>query len=140
MDRVSHILLVDDEPEFLFSAAIGLRVAGFRVTVSSNGAEALDAMEKAMEGTTPVDLMVTDLVMQGMGGMELIVAVRKRWSSLPILIVTGFFDKSLEREIETQGCQGHILKPFRSEEFVGRIKGILREASGAASPAASPSE
>lgn len=130
-----HILVVDDEPQFLFSAAIGLRVAGFRVTVATRGAEALERTENAMQGAAPVDLLVTDLVMPEMGGMELIGAVRKRWPSLPVLLVTGFFDRSLERELEAQGCRGYMLKPFRSEEFVERIERILREDSETAAGA-----
>src|SRR5512134_529293 len=101
MKRLKHILLVDDEVEFLFSAAMALRIAGYVVSVADKVGEALDRVRRSAESGCDVDLLVTDIQMEGMGGKELIGKVNAGWPALPIIVMTGSFDRNLRAELET---------------------------------------
>ena len=125
MKRMKHILLVDDEDEFLFSAAMALRIAGYVVSVANRVGEALDRVRLSEESGCDVDLVVTDIQMDGMGGKELIGTVNERWPDLPVFVITGSFDRNLTAELATHRCAGHILKPFNPGEFLERIERVL---------------
>jgi DNA-binding response OmpR family regulator len=116
---------VDDEVDFLFSASIALRRAGFRVKVSDNGREALVMILEAHKNKTPFDLLITDIRMPGMSGFELIDAVKRSGILTPFFAMTCFSDGDLIRELGGKGCNEVIEKPFQPEELVKRIRGIL---------------
>lgn len=125
MERSKHILLVDDEAEFVFSAEIALRGAGYAVTVASSGGEALDMVGALAASGNAVDLLVSDIQMVGMSGTELIGAARERWPSLPVFVMTGQLDDDAGGGLAAGGCAGYILKPFNPREFLGRIAEAL---------------
>lgn len=125
LESTKQILLVDDEVDFLFSASIALRKAGFRVGATENGREALSMIVEAKKNMNPYDLLVTDIRMPGMSGLELIDAVKRCGMDIPVFAITCYSDADLVREIKIKGCEGVIDKPFTPEELVDRIKGIL---------------
>lgn len=120
-----HILLVDDEVDFLFSASVALRKAGFRVSVAENGREALFNLLDSQKGTDPFDLLVVDIRMPGMTGVELINTVQRCGICTPFCAITGFHDRNLASDLERSGCLDVIEKPFEPEELVRRVKAIL---------------
>lgn len=124
-ERRKHILLVDDEAEFVFSAAIALRIAGYAVSVAASGGEALEKVGALARSGNAVDLLVTDIQMDGMSGHELIGAARTRWPTLPVIAITGQLDNDPGGGLAVGGCAGHILKPFDPREFLDRIADVL---------------
>ncbi|MEW6348817.1 MAG: ATP-binding protein [Thermodesulfobacteriota bacterium] len=82
--RTCRILLVDDEKSVLEALSEGLRAFGFQVVTASSGQEALSLWHD------DVDLVITDLVMPGMSGVDLITQVRSRSASVKIILVTGY--------------------------------------------------
>ncbi len=115
------ILLVEDEPAVRAVAARGLERGGFRVLQASGGAAALELME----GHEPPDLVLTDLMMPGVGGAELARRLRERWPALPILFMSGYSVEDLRR----QGAIGlervMLQKPFTPETLVRSVAAAL---------------
>jgi two-component system response regulator HydG len=82
---MTHILLVDDDATLCETLALGLRKRGFDVTAQTSGAEALRAMEEA-----DFDVLITDLDMRGIGGLELCATVVANRPDLPVVVLTAF--------------------------------------------------
>ena len=118
------ILLVEDEPAVRAVAARGLEHGGFRVLQASGGAAALELMD----GREPPDLVLTDLMMPGIGGAELARRLRERWPALPILFMSGYSVEDLQR----QGAIGlervMLQKPFTPEGLVRSVTAALARA------------
>jgi two-component system alkaline phosphatase synthesis response regulator PhoP len=117
------ILVVEDEPRIAAIAADYLRHAGYVVTIAANGAQAL---EKA--SASRPDLVVLDLGLPGIDGLEVARTLRQR-SSVPIVMVTARVeenDRLLGLEL---GADDYLTKPFSPRELVARVKAVLRRAS-----------
>lgn len=115
------ILLVEDEPAVRAIAARSLEFGGFRVIQAGDGAAALEAV--AREGAP--SLVLTDLMMPGMGGAELAQRLRKRWPDLPILFMSGYSTADLQ----TRGIAGAddvtIQKPFTLDGLIASVATAL---------------
>lgn len=120
-----HILLVDDEMGFLFTASLFLRRAGYRVKVAENGREALTMFLEAHRGDEPFDLLVTDIRMPGMSGSELIDAIRLSAIPVPIFAITSYLNAELASELKSKGCETVIEKPFQPQELTDHISAIF---------------
>lgn len=120
-----YILIVDDEKEFLFSVEIALRNAGYRTEAAIDGKSALSKILEAQDRSDPFHLLVLDLRMPGMSGLELIEELCRRETRLPALVMSAYFEKQITRELEKKGCFNVIEKPFPPKELVGRIRDVL---------------
>lgn len=120
-----HILLVDDEPEFRFSASVALRRAGYRVSLAASGGEALSAVLGTRQGGERYTLLITDIRMPGMSGTELIDAVREAGVPIKFCVITGFSDRELQTNLGLRGCVEYIEKPFEPKDLVERVETIL---------------
>jgi CheY-like chemotaxis protein len=99
-DRVGarNVLVADDDEDFRAAIAEMLEEDGCDVVAVANGAAALAALEEAAKGRARLpDLLVLDLLMPGMSGIEMLQRLRKsaRWARLPVLVVTGMNDPML---------------------------------------------
>jgi DNA-binding response OmpR family regulator len=120
------ILVVDDEPTVTEVVSIYLERAGYRVLVASDGQEALDILE-----TRPLDLVVLDLTLPEVGGLEITRWLRAR-GEMPIIMLTARreeVDRILGLEL---GADDYVVKPFSPQELVSRVKAVLRRTYGAA--------
>ncbi len=125
-----RILLVDDDDDVAAFAAICLSDAGYVVRRAASGVEALRLLEQG----APPDLMIADLGMPGMNGLQLAVAARQRFPALPILIATGY----AAEDADARGTLDLpvLAKPFKAADLLGRVAELLRVASCDARPAA----
>jgi two-component system, OmpR family, response regulator RegX3 len=117
---VNRILVVDDEPAILDAVSYALRSEGFEVEVASDGEAALDAALGAQH-----DVVVLDLMLPGMSGMEACRRIRAE-SAVPIIMLTARgaeLDRVLGLEV---GADDYVTKPFSMAELIGRIRAILR--------------
>jgi len=123
-----RVLLVDDDADVAAFAAACLEEAGYRVSSADGGAAALGLLA----GGPPPDLMIADLGMPGMGGLQLAAAARRLHPQLPILIATGY---AME-EAEARGLLDLPVlgKPFKAADLLARVAGLL----GGVSPDAAP--
>jgi signal transduction histidine kinase len=116
------IVVADDEVGVLRFIARVLQSAGSRVIQGSTGEEALTGLEQS--GLTP-DLLVSDIVMPGMSGVELADRLRARWPALPVIFVSAYTSDAL-RERGIQSLDAYLLsKPFTVEELLGQVRRSL---------------
>lgn len=115
------VLVVDDEESILKLARRLVQKEGYDSFVASNGLEAITVMEK-----TDVDVVVTDITMPVMDGIELTKQIKENYSA-DVIMMTGYFrDLSYEHAI-TQGAKDFIQKPFSTKEFQIRLKRVIKE-------------
>jgi signal transduction histidine kinase/ActR/RegA family two-component response regulator len=112
------ILLVDDDSAVREVTASMLRELGYVVLEVGSGGAALDLLEEEPN----IDLVVLDFAMPGMNGMEVARQVRLRFSSLPVLFITGYAEKTALGEI---GDASIIKKPFVGDELANKVRAAL---------------
>ena len=120
------ILLVDDSPTMLMSMEATLTRAGYGVIKAASGEAAL----QGMAGGNRPNLMITDLHMGGMSGLDLIREVRKSPAGrfMPILMLTTESAQSRKDEAKAAGATGWIVKPVEPEALLGVVRQILPSA------------
>jgi DNA-binding response OmpR family regulator len=122
-DRAPRILLVDDEQPIQTLLSFPLQRDGYEVVQASDGREAL-----ARFGEQQFDLVVLDLMLPRMDGLEVCKRLRAKGSTVPIIMLTAKseeIDKVLGLEL---GADDYITKPFSMREFRSRVKAALRRA------------
>jgi CheY-like chemotaxis protein len=124
----ARVLLVDDDILVRQALAGQLRDEGYDVIEASDGLAALAWFDKGGKA----DLLVTDFAMPGMNGLALINEARGRWRSLPVLLLTGYADDSVQRTIDTAVGATTVLmrKPVRGIELAERAASLLACATG----------
>jgi CheY-like chemotaxis protein len=122
-----HILVVDDERNMLLTMQFILEVANYRVTAAANGQEALGKLLDARAGGNPIQLLITDIQMPCLTGMELIDELNRLEIDIPVLIITGYGNEELIDELTRRGCNEYLDKPFDDEELVRRVAVLLEE-------------
>jgi CheY-like chemotaxis protein len=120
-----RILLVDDEEGFRFAAVVALRRAGYRVEEAMDGKEALRKSLSARDAGDPFHLVVTDIRMPVMSGIELIDALRERGVDASLCAITCFGDQALVSELAGKGCPDYLEKPFEPGDLLSRVERIL---------------
>ncbi|HLA35829.1 MAG TPA: response regulator [Rhodocyclaceae bacterium] len=118
------IMLVDDSATILLSISNILTKAGYKVEKASN---ANDGLTK-FKAKTPVDLLITDLNMPGMNGIDFIKEVRTLadYKFMPILFLTTESQQSKRAEAKAAGASGWLVKPATAAELLDTIKLVLR--------------
>ncbi|GBF51550.1 response regulator [Leptospira ryugenii] len=115
------ILVVDDEEDIANLIQFHLEEEGFQVEVCHNGMEVLGRLEKNLP-----DGMILDLMLPGIGGLDLCKRIKEKYPQLPILMVTaktGETDVVLGLEL---GADDYIKKPFNIRELVARVRTVTR--------------
>ena len=118
-------MFVDDEPEVLRLAVSELERRGYTVIGAANSSQALSAIN-ARNGD--VDLLVTDVVMPGMSGIELAEAANRRYPKLPVLFVSGHLDEHVANSHPLPGDAQLLPKPFTPDELSTRVLQALSKA------------
>lgn len=118
------LLLVEDEHAIAEGLTITLEAEGYQVVWVKDGAEAIPAWER-----TGPDLIVLDLMLPSMSGVEICRDIRRR-SQVPIIMLTAR-DAEVDRVVGLElGADDYVTKPFSTRELVARIRAVLRRASG----------
>ncbi len=118
--RSPSILVVDDEPAITSFLRMGLARSGYEVTVAADGPRALAACD-----TTHIDLVVLDLMLPGMDGVEVCQRLRGN-PDLAVLMLTAADAVSERIRGLDAGADDYLVKPFDFEELVARIRALLR--------------
>jgi two-component system chemotaxis response regulator CheY len=121
---MSTIMLVDDSATILLSISNILSKAGYTVEKASHAAEGLGKFKSGMK----VDLLITDLNMPGMNGIEFIKEVRglPNYKFMPILFLTTESQQAKRMEAKAAGASGWLVKPATADELLNTIKLVLR--------------
>lgn len=117
----AHILVVDDDPRITDLLRRILAYEGYSVAIAASGSEALN---RSLE--RPPDLVVLDIMLPGLDGLEVAQRLRTAGDNVPILMLTAR-DTVADRVkgLET-GADDYLVKPFAPEELVARVKALLR--------------
>jgi two-component system, OmpR family, KDP operon response regulator KdpE len=126
----ARILIVDDEPNILGTLAPLLQSHGYQVSTAAHGRAALAALEAERP-----DLMVLDLGLPDLDGVEVCAAARAR-SAMPILVLSARGREADKVRALDAGADDYVTKPFGSDELLARIRAALRRADLALMPTA----
>ncbi len=120
---MSRILVVEDEDHLSEGLRYNLEAEGHEAVIARDGRAAVGALEGA---DPPFDLVLLDLMLPGMGGLEVARRARAAGNYVPILILTAKDDtQELVRGLE-EGADDYLTKPFRLDELLARVRGLLR--------------
>ncbi|WP_224242208.1 sigma-54-dependent transcriptional regulator [Hyalangium gracile] len=119
------VLLVDDDPAVAKVLGALLAQAGLTVHTTKSGAEAL-----AVLGQKPIDVVVSDVRMPGMSGLELLAEVTRAYADVPVVLITAHGTVPMAVEAMKAGAADFILKPFDREEILFTIRKALLRAQG----------
>ena len=122
---MSRVLVAEDDPDISEPLVRALGRGGYDVTLVTNGPAALT---QALTGQT--DLLVLDLGLPGMDGLEVCRSLRGRGSTLPVLVLTARTEEADLVVGLDAGADDYVGKPFRLAELMARVRAQLRRASG----------
>lgn len=129
MTRGARILVVDDEPPIRRWLKVNLETRGYTVDTAEAGEEGIVAFENRRP-----DLVILDLLMPGMGGIDVVRKLRAG-STIPIIVLSAIGEEGQKVEALEIGADDYMTKPFGMEELFARIRSLLRRAAGATSSA-----
>ncbi|MDM8537478.1 response regulator [Desulfobacterales bacterium HSG17] len=119
----AHILLVDDDEIILQSISLDLESRGFKVTALSSGIAALELLSKQT-----FDLVISDLVMDSIDGIQILKAAKSHWPDIGVLILTGYGDLNSAIKAVRFRADDYLLKPCDPDELEFRIARCLEHA------------
>jgi len=127
------LLVVEDDETIRETIRDALRLEGFAVTACADGRAALDQLQNPPEGRN-FSLVVLDLMLPGLGGLDLCRRLRQEGNATPILVVSAR-DSETDRVLGLEvGADDYLIKPFGMRELVARCRALLRR-SQATTPA-----
>ncbi|MEM1973824.1 MAG: response regulator [Thermoplasmata archaeon] len=116
------ILIVDDEPDMLKLLSLILREkTNYEITTTNNPIEALELVK-----TQNFDLVITDLKMPGLDGLQLLEEVKKKDEDIPVVIITAYGTIDAATEAIQKGGFDFITKPFKKEQILFTIEKALK--------------
>jgi CheY-like chemotaxis protein len=124
---MAHILLIDDDDLLRDTLQQMLALDGHRVTLAANGKEGVEAFGKG----SGVDLVITDILMPGQDGTEVIVKLRQHSATLPIIAISGgrrmLSPKFSLETAQLVGATSHLAKPFSRATLQSAINKALSD-------------
>jgi two-component system chemotaxis response regulator CheY len=120
------ILIIDDEDEVREVLKLHLNQGGFEVIEARDGAEAISLMEKGAN-LVNVGLIVCDIRMPKINGVEAVDFLRQNATSIPILVVTGYPDTELAVSLIRKGVKDYLVKPVSKEKLLKSVSKIFSE-------------
>ena len=122
---MSHVLVVDDEPQIRRALTTNLRARGFDVDEAGSGEEALQVAARVRP-----DLVVLDLGLPGIDGIDVVHGLRG-WTEVPILVLSAREDEGAKVAALDAGADDYVTKPFGMAELLARVRAALRRATPA---------
>jgi len=120
-----RILVVEDDDDMRESLGRILGRAGYQVQLVRDGSEAITVLQ-----TCACDLVLTDLLMPRMGGLELLGEIRRLGPSLPVVFLTAFGKQAAFAKAMDLGAAGFVTKPFRADSLLEVIREVLTDPEG----------
>lgn len=125
-----RVLVVEDERKVANFIRRGLQEEGYAVELADNGIEALDLIIAGL----PYDLVVLDLMLPGRDGFQVLMTLRKRQILTPVLILTARDSVADKVAGLDHGGDDYLTKPFAFDEFLARVRALLRRSAGQGAP------
>lgn len=116
------ILVVDDDQLVLDALSMLVASFGYKCAIAANGLEAIDKLK-----VDDFDIVVTDVVMPGMDGLELLKYIKEHYTGTDVIVATGYTDKSSYADVIHAGAIDFIKKPFERDELEAKLSRVERE-------------
>jgi two-component system response regulator MprA len=123
--EADRVLVVEDDPDVRAALTRALSFEGYEVAIAEDGGRALEAVQNH-----PPDVIVLDVMMPFVDGLETCRRLRARGDETPILMLTALGDVSDRVDGLDAGADDYLTKPFALEELLARIRALLRRSSG----------
>lgn len=123
---MARILVVDDEPRIVSFVSRGLAAAGFAIDRAHDGVRALDMMS-----TRPYELVVLDLLLPGINGIDVLRRIIERKPDQRVLVLSALSDVDSKVRCLELGASDYLAKPFALTELVARVRARLRQPGAA---------
>ena len=120
---MSRVLVIDDEPQIVRALTINLRARGYQVAVAGDAQHALSSASQQ-----PPDVILLDLGLPDMDGMEVIAGLRG-WTTAPIIVLSGRTDPTDKIDALDAGADDYVTKPFSIGELLARVRAAERRSS-----------
>jgi DNA-binding NtrC family response regulator len=117
-----NILVVDNEEVQIETLKRALRSKGYQVLKALN---AIEALEQLNAMTYRIDMVLTDYVMPGKDGIELLKKIREIHGELPVIIMTAYGEKGMLIDAIRNRCDGFIEKPFNVDQLINEIERVM---------------
>lgn len=121
MSDPKTVLLVDDEEEFVSTLAERLEIRGFEPEVATSGDQALSLVD-----SRDFDIVVLDIMMPGIGGLEVMEHIKRRNPDMPVILLTGRGSTKEGMEGMHKGAFDYLMKPLDIDELISK----MQEAAG----------
>ncbi len=121
-DRTDTILIVDDDELVRVTLNVLVSSLGYHCLTATGGKDALQVL-----GSEPVDLVLTDIVMPGMDGLELLARVKEAHPRVDVVMATGYSDRASYAEVIAAGAMDFIKKPIDQAELEAKLSRAFRE-------------
>ncbi len=119
---MANVLIIDDETQIRKFLDIALRAQGYKVLQAENGQQGLELL--ALQGA---DLVILDLGLPDLDGFDVLSELRS-WSSAPVIVLSVRADEEEKVKLLDAGANDYVTKPFSVQEFMARIRVLLRQA------------
>jgi DNA-binding NtrC family response regulator len=113
----TKLLLVDDEEDFISALAERLRIRNYDTKLATSGEAAMLMIQQERP-----DIVLLDLKMPGMGGMETLKQIKAKDPSIDVIMVTGSVDSKVGESATSAGAAGHLVKPFDIKHLTEKIQ------------------
>ncbi|WP_442113383.1 response regulator [Pseudomonas sp. NUPR-001] len=133
MSQIATLLVIDDEPQIRKFLRISLSSQGYKVLEAATGGEGLTQAALAKP-----DLVVLDLGLPDMDGQQVLRELRE-WSTVPVLVLSVRASEIQKVEALDNGANDYVTKPFGIQEFLARVRALLRQAPQATAEEVAPS-
>jgi len=130
-----RILIVEDESQFRFSLGLVLRQNGFLVVEAGDGVEAMAVLQRFSREQQRIDLVITDIKMPRMNGLELMETLHRRGLHFDFVVMTGHDYGEYARRARALGCRGILDKPFEADQLLQTVGMVLNGKAGKVSSA-----
>lgn len=121
--RVTHVLLIEDDPRIRAIVEQGLQARGFLVTPAPDGETGLELVR-----SLDVEVVLLDQILPGIKGLEVLAGIRTLKPRLPVILLTALDDTTAKVDGLDAGADDYMTKPFSVEELAARVRARLRVA------------
>lgn len=121
-DSRKKVLIVDDDQSIIEILSDMMAIFGHEYVTARDGVEALDVLKKHY-----IDIVITDMMMPNMDGMELLKYINSNYPSIKVIVVTGYDRTYTYTDVIREGASDFISKPFNTDELEAKMNRIIRE-------------